>query len=49
MLDAQGDTYADFAEVLARYERKENLVMAGRVRAHLVELQASESAAERVR
>jgi class 3 adenylate cyclase/tetratricopeptide (TPR) repeat protein len=66
MLDAQGDTYADFAEVLAlagrtdaavealeqalaRYERKENLVMAKRVRARLMELPASETAAERVR
>jgi tetratricopeptide (TPR) repeat protein len=56
MLDAQGDAYADFAEVLLlggktdeavtaleqaleRYERKGNLVMAGRARARLIALQ----------
>ena len=55
-LNAQGDTYADLAEVLAlagrsddaaeafeqaleRYGRKENLVMAGRMREHLTALQ----------
>jgi class 3 adenylate cyclase/tetratricopeptide (TPR) repeat protein len=57
MLDAQGDAYADLAEVLsladrpkeaavaleqalARYERKGNVVMAGRTRQRLSELQA---------
>ncbi len=57
MLDAQGDVYADLAEVLLlagkadeaaaaleqaleRYERKENVVMAGRTRQRLAELQA---------
>ena len=56
MLDAQGDAYADLAEVLLlagtpaeaaaalnqaleRYERKENLVSASRVRDRLAELQ----------
>jgi class 3 adenylate cyclase/tetratricopeptide (TPR) repeat protein len=64
MLNAQGDAFADLAEVLAlgghreaavealedalaRYERKENVVMAQRVRARLAELQRSETAAER--
>jgi class 3 adenylate cyclase/tetratricopeptide (TPR) repeat protein len=63
-LNAQGDAYADLAEVLAlggspgdavealeqalvRYERKENLVMAERARARLVELQRSETGAGR--
>ena len=57
MLNLQGDTYADLAEVLelagrtteageareqalARYERKGNLVMAGRMRERLVSLSA---------
>ncbi len=60
MLDAQGDTYADLAEVLsfddrpkeaaealeqalARYERKENVVMAGRTRDRLTALRENVS------
>jgi predicted Zn-dependent protease len=34
-------------QALARYERKENLVMAERVRARLAELQPAEAPAER--
>jgi class 3 adenylate cyclase/tetratricopeptide (TPR) repeat protein len=62
LVDAQGDAYADLAEVLelggrpegavealeqalARYERKENLVMADRVRARLSKLQSSDTPA----
>jgi tetratricopeptide (TPR) repeat protein len=58
MLDAQGDMYADLAEVLsladrpqeaaealeqalARYERKGNLVMAGRMRERLAAIRSS--------
>jgi tetratricopeptide (TPR) repeat protein len=61
ILNAQGDAYANLAEVLAlagrpkptaealqhalaRYERKENLVMAGRIRTRLAELKPSETA-----
>lgn len=60
MLDAQGDVYADLAEVLiltgksteaaaalehalARYERKGNLVMAGRMRDRVSALQETAS------
>jgi tetratricopeptide (TPR) repeat protein len=63
-LNAQGEAYADLAEVLAlggrpqevtealeqalaRYQQKENLVMAQRVGARLAELRRSETAAER--
>jgi tetratricopeptide (TPR) repeat protein len=41
------DASEALAQALARYRRKENIVMAGRVRARLAERQRSETAAER--
>jgi class 3 adenylate cyclase/tetratricopeptide (TPR) repeat protein len=47
--DRPGDAAKALAEALARYERKENLVMAERVRARLAKLQSSDTAAPSTR
>jgi tetratricopeptide (TPR) repeat protein len=45
--DRSNDAAEALEQALARYQRKENVVMAERARAHLGELQRSETAAER--
>jgi hypothetical protein len=45
--DRPNDSAEALEQALARYERKENVVMAERVRARLAELQSSGTAAER--
>jgi tetratricopeptide (TPR) repeat protein len=47
MTGRSGDAAAALEQALARYERKENLVMAERVRARLAELQSSGTVAKR--